>query len=351
MSRRVRLVTGLSIAAGLMAIGAIAAVWQPWTASAGSDVDQSSGPQTIAAERTTLTSNVLLNGDVGFGDETRLPGRPGVVTALPGVGEEIHVGQALYEVDGRPVIAMRGERPFWRDLRFGMTPGPDVRQLEQSIAELGFGADVTVDETFTSVTRSAVEAWQRSLGMEATGQVGWGDVVAIDADSLRVAAVSVELGDQSGTSPLSYTSTRLRVVVDLTDAQAREIPPGSPVTVRLPDGSELPATISGIHPGGEPTEEGGTTAASGVVEPDDPAALDGAGLQAVKVKLPRAEVADALVVPVTALLATLDGGYAVEVLRAGETVLVDVELGLIADTRVQITGGDLKEGELVVVAQ
>ena len=64
----------------------------------------------------------------------------------------------------------------------------------------------------------------------------------------------------------------------------------------------------------------------------------------------RDEVADALVVPVTALIATLNDGYAVEVVRSGKVVRVPVELGLIADTRVQITGGDLEEGDAVVVA-
>jgi hypothetical protein len=56
-----------------------------------------------------------------------------------------------------------------------------------------------------------------------------------------------------------------------------------------------------------------------------------------------------LVVPVTALLALSEGGYAVE-LENG--TLVGVEIGLIQDTRVQIlpTTGDLSEGDLVVIA-
>ena len=65
---------------------------------------------------------------------------------------------------------------------------------------------------------------------------------------------------------------------------------------------------------------------------------------------PEGVAENVLVVPVTALLATLDGGYAVDVVRDGKTVRMPVQLGLIADTRVQITGGDLKEGDEVVVA-
>ena len=61
------------------------------------------------------------------------------------------------------------------------------------------------------------------------------------------------------------------------------------------------------------------------------------------------EATDALVVPVTALLALSEGGYAVE-LKAGG--LVGVEIGLVQDTRAQITvtAGELQEGDLVVIA-
>ncbi|MCU1422453.1 MAG: HlyD family secretion protein [Microbacteriaceae bacterium] len=351
MNRRRALAWG-GVALGVLVVAATVAavVVQPWRSpAAGLPVDADEAG-TVVAERTTLTADLILNGNLSYGDEITLPGRGGTVTRLPKAGDEIAVGQALYEVDGRPVIAVRGDRPFWRPLSDGIDNGADVQQLEQFLVDAGFGGEVVVDTEFTWTTTAAVKNWQQSLGLEGTGVVGMGDIVAVNAASVRIASVTAKLGDGGG-SPLSYTSTVLRAVAKLTDAQAREILPATVVTVTLPDGTELPGTITSIDPGGQPTgKDGETTSPSATVEFDDPTAAQGIGLRAVKVALASAEVKDALVIPVTALVATLDGGYAVDVLSGGEKVRVPVEIGLIADARVQVTGGDLAEGDIVVVA-
>jgi peptidoglycan hydrolase-like protein with peptidoglycan-binding domain len=339
------------VAAVLIAAAVTAFVFQPWRPAA-AEPEAPDDAATAIAERTSLTSELVLNGNLSYGNELDLPGGGGTITRLPNAGDEIAVGQAIYEVNGRPVIAVRGDRPFWRSFNEGMTDGADVQQLEQALADLGFGADVTVDTEFTWYTAEAVKDWQESLGLERTGVVELGDIVAISNGSIRISAVTAALGDQAGPGSLSYTSTELRVVAKLTDAQAREILPATPVIVTLPDGTELPATIVSIDPGGQPDGENGeTTPATATVEFEDATAAAGLGLRAVKVALAAESVDDALVIPVTALLATLDGGYAVDVLRDGKTVRVPVELGLIADTRVQVVGGDLAEGDVVVVAQ
>jgi hypothetical protein len=54
---------------------------------------------------------------------------------------------------------------------------------------------------------------------------------------------------------------------------------------------------------------------------------------------------DALIVPVTALLALAEGGYAVErVTDEGDVQLVAGKVGLIAEARVQVTGDGLEPG-------
>jgi peptidoglycan hydrolase-like protein with peptidoglycan-binding domain len=345
-----RLWIGIPVAVIVITAIAVAAILQPWRAPAAESSDGDE-PATVVAETTTLTSNLLLNGSLSYGDEISLPGRNGTVTGLPTAGSEVAVGQALYEVDGKPVIAVRGSRPFWRSLERGMSDGPDVTQLEQALVDFGFGSAITVDQEFTWSTAAAVKAWQKALGLERTGSIALGDIVAVDAGSVRVAAVTARLGDEAMQSPLSYTSPVLRVVATLTDAQAREIVPATVVAVRLPDGTELPGAITEVDPGGDPTDvEGETTSATATVDLDDPAAATGIGLRAVKVVLASESVEDALVIPVTALLATLDGGYAVDVIRGDRTVRLPVEVGLIADARVQIVGGELVEGDVVVVA-
>jgi hypothetical protein len=72
----------------------------------------------------------------------------------------------------------------------------------------------------------------------------------------------------------------------------------------------------------------------------------------VQVGMTTASVRNALVVPVTALLARPGGGYAVEVVGAhGPNYLVPVSLGLFddADGVVQVTGSGLGAGQEVVV--
>jgi multidrug efflux pump subunit AcrA (membrane-fusion protein) len=63
-------------------------------------------------------------------------------------------------------------------------------------------------------------------------------------------------------------------------------------------------------------------------------------------------VANALSVPVTAIVGRSGGGFAVEVVRGdGRRELVAVKLGLFdtAGGRVQVVEGDLHEGDQVVV--
>ena len=56
-----------------------------------------------------------------------------------------------------------------------------------------------------------------------------------------------------------------------------------------------------------------------------------------------------LAVPVNALLALAEGGYAVEVERDGRRALVGVETGLFADGQVEVSGQGLAAGDRVVV--
>ena len=58
---------------------------------------------------------------------------------------------------------------------------------------------------------------------------------------------------------------------------------------------------------------------------------------------------DVLIVPVAALLAPAEGGYAVEIVDGSSTHLVAVDVGAILDGRAEIDG-DVAEGDTVVVA-
>jgi hypothetical protein len=84
----------------------------------------------------------------------------------------------------------------------------------------------------------------------------------------------------------------------------------------------------------------------------DPAATGTWDQAPVQVGITTASVRGALTVPVAALLAQSGGGYAVEVVGAGErNHLVAVSLGLFDDAEglVQVTGSGLAAGQKVVV--
>ncbi|MFV0432924.1 MAG: peptidoglycan-binding protein [Leucobacter sp.] len=287
-------------------------------------------------ERDTLTSRLRLNATLGYGDPVELPSVAGVLTALPASGQVIEVGDSVYESNGRPVILLEGERPFWRDLSSDADNGFDVLQLEQNLARLGF-FEGEPDTSFDWWTSDAVHRWQKALGVPATGKVATAEVVAVNAPGVRVSQVTGKLG-QSGVSPLSYTATTLRATAKLTAAQMRELEAGAPVSVVLPDGTELENTIAAVDPGGQPTDEDGQkTPPTALIEFPDQKQVAAVGPSNIRVVVQGGEEsAETLIVPAVALIATAKESYAVEVRIGGEIVRVPVRIGIIADARVQI---------------
>lgn len=377
------LVAGLAV----LALALAAALLRPWQGPA---APAAAEPVTAAVERLTLTSDLRLNAQLGYGEAVPLQAAPGTLTALPAAGAVIVTGQQVYEADGRPVVLFRGARPFWRELALpdpAPTPtaaptaapittrsaapdtdddaaeapsGEDVRQLQQNLSELGFYRGA-VDGGFGSLTQQAVRAWQRSLGVPQTGVFSPADAVVADAPSIRIAQVTARLGDTE-TSPATSTETTLRATARLTEAQARELAVGAAVTVVLPDSTELDGVIATVDPGGQVNAAGETSSPSAVIDIADQAAASAAGAVAVRIVI-RQDAAQqpTLVVPVIALVATVDGGYAVDVYAEGRIVRTPVQIGQVGDARVQLlasgtevdggTGPVLAEGDRVVVAR
>ncbi len=349
-----------AVAVVLILAAAVAAWWlRPWEALTVEAAPAE--PVTAAVEHATLTSQVRLNAQLSYGDAAPLPAAGGTITALPAAGTTVQTGQRVYEADGRPVVLFRGARPFWRELSVDQAEGEDVRQLQQNLADLGFYSG-DVDGGFGWLTRQAVRDWQKSLGAAQTGVFSPFDVVVADAPGIRIAQVTARLGD-AGTSPANYTETTLRATARLTAAQARELTAGTPVVVVLPDGTEIETTLAGVDPGGQPAGDGGeTTPPTATIEFADQEQVAAAGPVAVRIVIRAQDEQPAtLVVPVTALLATADGGYAVEVWDGEKATRTPVEIGLVADARAQVlasgtemdgkTGDVLKVGDLVVLAR
>jgi hypothetical protein len=61
------------------------------------------------------------------------------------------------------------------------------------------------------------------------------------------------------------------------------------------------------------------------------------------------EASGVLIVPVSALLAVANGGFAVEVVAGSGTELIAVEVGTVVDTQAEISGA-VEAGDVIVVA-
>ncbi|QJW35529.1 efflux RND transporter periplasmic adaptor subunit [Cellulosimicrobium protaetiae] len=312
-------------------------------------------PATTEVTRQDLVATTEEPGEVGLVGRRTLRAASGVVTWLPVAGAVVGRGEQLYRVDEVPTVLLLGDLPAYRTLQEGVS-GPDVRQLEENLAALGrTGFDV--DDRFTSATAVAVRAWQADLGVARTGVVEPG-VVHYAPDAVLVADLVAEVGDDAAGDLVVVAGQERVVTVDLDPRDARFAVAGATVSVTLPDGSVLPATVARVEtvvvpgPPGVAGEEDGTTVLRATVTPDDPAAL--AGDDAPVASTARVAFAadrrdDVLTVPVAALLALAEGGYAVERVDDGGTALVAVETGLFADGRVEVSGAGLAAGDRVVV--
>jgi len=315
-------------------------------------------PVTARVEWGTLTRELRLNGRLSFGNPEPLLTVQGMLTALPSVGQSIQLGEQVYAADGSPVVLFMGSMPFWRDLSTrtdcpAARPCADVAQLQQNLIDLGYLDLPEPSGVFGNGTRLAVRAWQQALGVRVTGEFAASAVVVAPSSHIRIAEVTAALGE-SQVSPATINQVVLQGSAALTDAQARDLDLGTPVTVTLRDGTEVAATLSALNPGGESIPgSSGTTPPTATFYFPDQKAVAGVGETSIRITvLTDGETGEGtLIVPATALLATVGGGYAVEVWDGMAIYRVPVEIGLVADARVQILGGDLSEGDLVVLAR
>ena len=172
---------------------------------------------------------------------------------------------------------------------------------------------------------------------------------------------------------MQTSSTQLVVTVDLDASKQSEAVVGQPVSVQMPNGSTVAGKITAVSPvaqtssssgssgGGGSTSSSGGAASSGgssgssatvPVTVTLPRHLPSAGLDqaAVSVSFEQQVENNVLSVPVTALLATQGGGYAVQEAVAPHRLL-PVTPGLFAAGFVQISGSGIYPGLQVTDSQ
>jgi hypothetical protein len=311
---------------------------------------------TARVVRTDLSTTEPIYGELGFAGTVTVAGATGghSYTWLPAPGAVVAPGQPLYEVDGRTVPLLAGDRPAWRPFEPGMTPGPDVAQLNSGLVAIGVAHGLTGNPRFGTASAAAVRRWQRALGVPVTGRIGVGEIVFAHAP-LRVTEVSVPLGapPEPGTPLITATGTDRIVTLPVPVDQVFTLHVSDPVTVTLPDGSTTtPGTVTAIAPVAttEAAQDGrpATSTVDVSVTLADPSAVAAYNTAPVMVNVTTASVQGVLAVPVTALLAAPGGGFVVTVVDGAMRRQVPVRAGLFADTLVEVTG-HLAEGDVVEV--
>ena len=310
------------------------------------------------------TERELLNAKAGL-DSARAS-----MQASVAAGEELIVGSS-------GVILMFGATPAKRGFKSGISSGVDIKQLEQNLILMGHGASLTLgaDTQFDQATIDAIELMQEDLQMNVTGHLPFGSIVFLPGPILvESLGTSLDVGTsvQKGQSIMtvvvveqpdevtksdaigeanSQTTQRIITTIDVEDRDLISLE--DQVQIELPDGTTANAWIESIG--------------SIAVIPEGPQASDpyfdvairltnNAGFHEwtgsrVTVLITKELVIDTLAVEVTALLALLDGGYAIEIMDGSNKYLIPVELGIYSDGWVQISGEGLREGLEVVVPE
>jgi Putative peptidoglycan binding domain len=333
--------------------------------SSGGSMNGGSATSLAAVERRSLSKQMQVTGTLGYaGSYTVLGQAHGTVTWLPKLGQVIGHGQALYHVDGAPVVLLYGSTPAWRTLAAGASAadvrGADVAQLNHDLVALGYvhSADVeTAWDQFSWATKAGVEKLQKHLGVEQSGTLDLGDVVFLPT-AARVTRLQASLGAPAAGPVLQASSTRPVVSVALDADLQAEVKAGDQVTITLPDGSTTPGTVTSVGKVAAAASNNSAGAGSSAatvpvtIQPAAAAATGSLDQASVLVAITTTTIRDALTVPVTALLAVAGGGYAVEVADPGRyRHLVPVTPGLFDDVTglVQVTGSGLSAGQHVVV--
>src|SRR6266568_2736331 len=251
LARRRRVLLGVGIAAALLAVGGLIGasfVKSPQQLAA----DTAAPPPTVttaAVVSQILTSSVEMRGvvypateydvypsappaagsaaDGGAAGPSGESSAPVYISKLDvAAGGTVRNGEQLAELDGQPLFALAGAVPAWRDLTPGET-GPDVTELQQALASLGYYDDGDTAGYYGAATEYAVTLYYEHLGYTppATGGVPAADVLFLPSLPATVVAVNGAAGQQPG-QPFLELAARGSL------ALTGELPPGYAAQVR-----------------------------------------------------------------------------------------------------------------------
>jgi peptidoglycan hydrolase-like protein with peptidoglycan-binding domain len=285
-----------------------------------------------AISRLQIATGLDDDGRFTLGDAVFFPGPVTVADVRAAVGDSVGAASPI-------LVVQTGSEPI---------EGGDVLQLQQALGRLGYASPTTgvLDDS----TTAAIVAWQTDIGAVADGVVDLGEVVFLPGP-VRVTEAAVTVGKpvNNGSNVLSTSESQSVVLVELDASNQDLLAVDQIVQVEMPDRSVVDAVVTDIDRIARRTNSGEVVfdVTIQILDTSVGADLDQAPVDVLIVTDSRSQV---VAVPVTALLALAEGGYAVEVDRGnGVTALVGVDPGLYADGWVEVITTGLAAGDMVVV--
>lgn len=170
--RLIALIAAVAVASLVLGIVVMQFIVSPATLAARTKAPEP-GPVTAPIESRVIENTVVLRGEIAYADsvDVSLDSAGGeskaVITGqVPQQGTVFNAGNIALEVAGRPVIVFPGELPAYRNLSIGMR-GPDVTQLKQALAALGYASGNLENDTFEWDTSAGLGALYEQLGYTA----------------------------------------------------------------------------------------------------------------------------------------------------------------------------------------
>lgn len=281
-------------------------------------------------------SGLEADGVVDFGEIVFLPGPAQVLERLAVPGDPA----------GGGVVSIATGDPAY---------GIDILQLEGALVALGYDADgsLIADGTYHLETAQAVLDFQAAAGLETDGIINLGEIVFLPGKVRITNQLATQGSGVAAGSPILGISLAEKVVyINLPADNQGELAVGDAVSVEMPDYTEVPATVVFVSQTATPAANDWDPATFEVrIELDDPTGAEGLDEAPVDVIVVSSSIQDVMAIPVSALVALLEGGYAVEVATvSGQVQLVAVEVGFFStDNMIEITSGALEPGDQVVV--
>jgi multidrug efflux pump subunit AcrA (membrane-fusion protein) len=376
------LVTG-AVAMGAAGLGAATFVKSPQQVAAQA-APPSSSLITATVERRVLRQSVVLRGTVepdrALDVKPVLGGGRSILSRRTvKAGDHVETGTVLAEISGRPVIALSGIVPPYRDIHAGMK-GSDVEQLQSAMRDLGysitdrngiFGAsteravrrmyvardyDPPLDEPQPPSSAESPAPEATPVPPEATPAppevyLPMSEVYYVKSLPARVSTIKVGLGAEVHDTILTLSIGDMVVRGVLPAADRALVKSGMPVqlldeTTGRKAGGKV-ASIGALRPGAGSETGHPITVSLTKTLPSDFARDD------VRLTITAATTGKAvLVVPVSAIFSAADGSTQVLLVPDGDRrESVTVRTGATSGGFVEVSGDGLAEGARVVVGE